>query len=244
MTPMACDGGLLRPPWKCWKRWKRHTLFFSSLASNFQPCQQFPALPAISSLASNFLPCQQFPALPAISCLASNFLPGQQFPALPDVAAHRHRLPVRAAPKRVARASRLAKIPSFASLYQCLESESFAEREKASHDLNELATVAAPRLRHLPSGASAEARRRAKAVLDKIDAISASSAPEGRIEDDFLAAKELVRASRAVTALEMAGTPDAGEALTALPKEGPTSWLGEQARASLDRLAKRFVAMP
>src|SRR5260370_29905997 len=45
----------------------------SSVASHFQRCQQFPALPAISSVASNFQRCQQFPALPAISSVASNF---------------------------------------------------------------------------------------------------------------------------------------------------------------------------
>src|SRR5260370_3124582 len=66
---------------------------------SFQPCQQFPALPAISSLASNFQPCQQFPALPAISSLASNFQPCQhfhRFPSrdeLPEVAARCHTVP-------------------------------------------------------------------------------------------------------------------------------------------------------
>src|SRR3977135_4115709 len=39
-----------KPDW--WKRWKGGTRFFSSLASNFQPCQQFPALPAISTIAA------------------------------------------------------------------------------------------------------------------------------------------------------------------------------------------------
>ncbi len=124
-------------------------------------------------------------------------------------------------------------------MYQGLESESFAEREKASRDLTELAEVAAGRLRQLPAGASAEARQRAKTILDKVDAISPSSGTEGRIEADFLAAKELVRASRAVTALEMAGTPEAREALTALADDGARTWLSETARASLERLKRR-----
>jgi hypothetical protein len=39
--------------------WKGGTRFFSSLASNFQRCQPFPALPAFSSVASIFQRCQR-----------------------------------------------------------------------------------------------------------------------------------------------------------------------------------------
>src|SRR6267154_1926848 len=76
-------------------RWESHPLkndafprrtvthFFSSVASFFQRCQLFPALPAFSSVARFFQRCQLFPALPAFSSVASFFQRCQLFPALP-----------------------------------------------------------------------------------------------------------------------------------------------------------------
>jgi hypothetical protein len=109
-----------------------------------------------------------------------------------------------------------------ARLVAALDADSFADREPATAELERLGDAAAPALRKLrDDAASAEARRRADALLDKL-----ASGPEW------------LRARRAVAALEYAGTREARRVLEGLATGSGGSRLAAEARAALDRLPK------
>ncbi|HJT75597.1 MAG TPA: hypothetical protein VJ739_00180 [Gemmataceae bacterium] len=134
--------------------------------------------------------------------------------AAPDqaVALLRERLrPIAAAdPRRVA------------DLVAGLNGDAFAEREKAEQDLLRLGFAAEPALRQaLTKDMAPEARRRVGNVLERLQGA------------------EAIRATRALEALEQAGTPEARQLLKALAAGAAEARLTQEAKASLERLARR-----
>jgi RNA polymerase sigma factor (sigma-70 family) len=122
-------------------------------------------------------------------------------------------LAARLRPSRPADPARLARLVAE------LDADGFDVRERAESELVRLGDAARPALRKLCEGpASAEARRRAEAVLEKL-----ASSPEWP------------RQRRAVAALEHAGTPEARHHLEALAAARAETRLTEEARAALAR---------
>jgi HEAT repeat protein len=107
-------------------------------------------------------------------------------------------------------------------LVRALDHESFAERERASAELEELAEAALPVLKEAKSDpSSAERRRRAEALLEKLNAV-----PPG---------PTALRRLRAVAALEAMSTPEARQLLESLAKGLPEARFTKEARAALER---------
>lgn len=99
-------------------------------------------------------------------------------------------------------------------------------REQASRELAGLGEAVEPQLREALKGQpSAEVRRRVEGLLEKL---SGQTAPP-----------EVLRAWRGVEVLERADTPDARAALEALAKGPREARLTQDAKASLQRLARR-----
>lgn len=106
-----------------------------------------------------------------------------------------------------------------------LENERFAARENATKELRELGDVAEASLRKALDGKpSPEKRRRVEDLLARLDAARAPA---------------LLRAVRAVEVLEYIGSPQARQVLARLAKGAPEARLTLEAKASLERLAKR-----
>jgi hypothetical protein len=107
-----------------------------------------------------------------------------------------------------------------------LDNDEFAVREAASQRLAEFGDSAEPALRAFLKGKpSAESRKRAEAALDIL------AGPKG----------EALRAVRAIEVLEYVGPPAACRLLEELSRGAPEARLTREARASLDRIAKRRV---
>jgi len=107
-----------------------------------------------------------------------------------------------------------------------LDHEQFARRERASGELEKVGEPAAPALRKaLKEKSSLEMRRRITALLEAIDAQTASP--------------EWLRTVRALQALESIGTPKASQILEGLTRGAPEARLTEEAKASLQRLRRR-----
>jgi HEAT repeat protein len=103
-----------------------------------------------------------------------------------------------------------------------LDSERFAVRENATRELERLGESALPALRKVLSDSpSAEVHRRVEQLLAK---------PAGA---------DRLRDVRAVEALEHIGTSDAREVLQNLAKGTAEARLTREAKAALERLAKR-----
>jgi hypothetical protein len=103
-----------------------------------------------------------------------------------------------------------------------LDSERFAARENATRELESLGESALPALRKvLADSPSAEVHRRVEQLLAK---------PAGA---------DRLRDVRAVEALEHIGTSDAREVLQNLAKGSAEARLTREAKAALERLAKR-----
>jgi RNA polymerase sigma factor (sigma-70 family) len=126
--------------------------------------------------------------------------------------------------------SRLSPAPPVAEdelrkLLADLDSESYERREATSRRLTELLDVAEPELEKvLQSAPSAEKRRRIEQIL---------STPR------VVRAPDLVRALRAVEVLERVGSEEARHVIEALARGAAAARLTREARAALDRLAKR-----
>jgi hypothetical protein len=115
-----------------------------------------------------------------------------------------------------------------ARLIADLDSNQFAEREEASKALENLEEVAVGACRKaLQAQPSLEVRRRLEAVLEK-EAKSASAPPPERM-----------RALRAIEVLEHIGTPEAQDVLNSLAQGASEARLTQEAKTSLERLAKR-----
>lgn len=111
-------------------------------------------------------------------------------------------------------------------LIRMLNSAKFAVREKASEELSELGDLAIPALKKALAGnPPAESRRRIEQMLAKL---------QGPIT-----LLKQARGLRAVEVLEHVGSPEARQVLENLAKGAPEGWLTQEAKASLDRLARR-----
>jgi hypothetical protein len=136
--------------------------------------------------------------------------PGQAVPLLEG-----HLRPVPPAdPARVAR------------LIADLDSDRFAVREKAAHELEQLGRLVEPALRKaLAERPSAEVRRRLTQLLER--------------PTEAILPPEQLRAVRATEVLEQIGTPEAKALLEKLAKGAPEARLTQEAKASLQRMARR-----
>jgi WD40 repeat protein len=112
-----------------------------------------------------------------------------------------------------------------AALLQALGSPKFADREKATLELEDLAEAAEPALRLARKTTLAEeSRRRIARLLEKLDPL--------------VSAKRL-RELRAVEVLEAIGSPKARRLLEVLAKGLPQAQLTQEARGALGRIATR-----
>ena len=142
--------------------------------------------------------------------IALSHSPGQSVPLLRD----------RVQPVAAPAAERLQQ------LVAALESDEFAVRQKAGQELEQLGDLAEPALRRvLESKPSLDVRRRIEALLDKAGTGTWSG--------------ERLRLWRVIEVLEGIGTPDAQAVLKTLAEGAPASRLTQEAKASLERLAKR-----
>jgi WD40 repeat protein len=106
-----------------------------------------------------------------------------------------------------------------ARLLAALGSDQFAERDKASEELEKLGATAEPALRKaLKETPSLEVRKRVERVLEKLEG-------ESRLG-----------AQRALEVLERLGTPEARKLLEALADGAPDAWLTREARSARGRL--------
>jgi WD40 repeat protein len=104
-----------------------------------------------------------------------------------------------------------------------LDSDRFAERDKASKELERLGEVAEPELRlALKNPPSPEVRARIRTLLRKL---SGPSGARGRLQ-----------ILRAISVLERSRTAKARQALGELAKAAPGALLGKEAQAALERL--------
>ena len=109
-----------------------------------------------------------------------------------------------------------------------LDSEEYAVRQVAMKELAALGELAGPLLRErLAANPPLEVRKRVEELLSQTKVLHAG---------------EVVRGVRAVEALEHIGTSDAREVLESLAKGAPEARLTREAKASLERLAKRRAA--
>jgi hypothetical protein len=109
-----------------------------------------------------------------------------------------------------------------AALVADLDSDQFAEREKAERELRDLGEQAGPALRKALEGQpSAEMQRRLEALLEQIDPARSP---------------EVLRQGRALEVLERIGTPEAGRLLRKLAEGAPGTRLTQDAAAALARL--------
>jgi hypothetical protein len=107
-----------------------------------------------------------------------------------------------------------------------LDSLVFADREKATHELERLGEVAEPWLRKaLASEPSPEVRRRVEALLNKLQ--GAITSPE------------TLRSVRAIEALEHIANPEARKVLQSLTSGAPEARLTHEAKAAVQRLERR-----
>jgi hypothetical protein len=107
-----------------------------------------------------------------------------------------------------------------------LDSAVFADREKASRELERQAELAEPLLRKTLAGdPSPEVRRRIEGLLSKLQGPVTSS--------------ETLRSVRAVEVLEHIATPEAHELLRKLAAGGAEARLTGEAKAALERLRSR-----
>jgi RNA polymerase sigma factor (sigma-70 family) len=113
-----------------------------------------------------------------------------------------------------------------AGLIADLDSDSFATRQKAATELEQLGELAAPALKEaLAARPSAETRQRLERLVDRLGT--------GELAPDML------RGVRAVEVLERLGTAEAKELLTRLAGGAVTARLTREADAARQRLAAR-----
>jgi WD40 repeat protein len=112
-----------------------------------------------------------------------------------------------------------------ARLLADLDADAFEAREAASRELAELGERAEAALRKAAKEGQPEGRRRSEALLDRLE--------RGELPP------ETVRAVRVIETLERLGTPETVRFLEALAKGVPEARQTRDAKAALDRLAKR-----
>jgi WD40 repeat protein len=118
-----------------------------------------------------------------------------------------------------------------AKLVADLDNPEFPTREKANAQLEQLHELAAPALRKaLSAPASAEARRRVEAMLEKLRRRQVP--PEN------------LRALRCLELLELIGSPAAIELVRTLSRGAPEAKLTQEAKAAHERLSKWLTGGP
>jgi WD40 repeat protein len=153
-------------------------------------------------------------------------------------AAYRAMCALQAAPGAAVTAvrERLRSVPApgpeaIPQLVKDLDSDRFEVRQRAARELERLEERAVPALREALAGKpSAEVRRRAEELLDRLEG---PAPPPGEL-----------RRLRAVEVLEQIGTADARTALEGLAEGTPEARLTQEAKASLERLARQHPAAP
>ena len=111
-----------------------------------------------------------------------------------------------------------------------LDSDDFAVRERATKEIGEYGEFARPAFERVLSGQpSAEVRSRIEMLAEKC---APARSPER------------LRALRAVEVLENLGTPEAQRLLERLATGAPEAGLTQEAKASLERLARRPAPSP
>jgi hypothetical protein len=143
--------------------------------------------------------------------------------------------PKRAVPFIEKALSELPKLRDAPALISDLDSDQFAVREKAQKELEMLGKIAEPAVRQaLARGPSLEVRRRLERLLEKL---------KGPVTD-----RDILQRCRAIEILEHIGTSTPGadatqlaamDLLKKLAGGAPEARLTEEAKASLQRLAKR-----
>jgi HEAT repeat protein len=112
-----------------------------------------------------------------------------------------------------------------------LDSEEFTVRESATEQLIKLGEPIEPALREfLRSPPSPESQRRAEVAMKKLNRLNLSP--------------EALRSLRAVEVLEQIGTREAIGVLESLANGASGARLTQEAKASVERLAKLLVPMP
>lgn len=112
-----------------------------------------------------------------------------------------------------------------------LDAAAFEKREEASKELLQLGSDAGPALRQALAGSlSAEARRRIEALMENPSRLPPSA--------------EQLRRLRAIAALEQIGSAEALAILRDLTQGAPAAAETQEARAALERWAKRHVSQP
>jgi hypothetical protein len=112
-----------------------------------------------------------------------------------------------------------------------LDAEKFAEREKAMRALRQAGRATQAALaKALRGNPSAEQRRRLEALLDELEG---DDTPTSRLQ-----------LARSIEVLERIGGPSAQELLRSLAGGAPEARLTREAKASLERLARRPTAAP
>jgi WD40 repeat protein len=113
-----------------------------------------------------------------------------------------------------------------ARLIADLDSDQFTARQNASAELERLGNLAEPELRNALKGqVSLEVRRRVTQLLEKL---------QGPVPTT-----DRLRAGRALELIERIGTPEAKRLLEQLAAGAPQARLSQDAKAALERLAKR-----
>jgi hypothetical protein len=116
-------------------------------------------------------------------------------------------------------------------LIKNLDSPKFGERTRAEAELEKMQELAKPAM---------EAALAAKPPLEVAKRIDGLLAKLG----GTLSAGEKLRSIRALESLEMIGTPDAAEVLKTIAGGAPEARVTEDARASLERLARSLSRKP
>lgn len=113
-------------------------------------------------------------------------------------------------------------------LVETLDNDKFADRERATRELEALGEVAEPLLRKaLEGNPSPEARRRMERVLEQIDN-----------------AEQNPNAAHAIRTVELLRAPEARLVLEALAKGARDSWWTKEAKSALQRIGNRPKAIP
>jgi hypothetical protein len=115
-----------------------------------------------------------------------------------------------------------------------LDDDHFAVRQKATRELEKMSELGAPVLRQVLQGRpSLEVRRRVERILEQL---------EKRRGTDF--PSDWLRVLRTIEVLEKIGNAEARQVLESLVRQVPELQLAREARASLERLAKRPAPSP
>ena len=128
--------------------------------------------------------------------------------------------------------AKLSPVPAVADerlarLIADLDNVAFATRAQAARELEELGERAMDRLQKAATGnPSLEVKRQLETLLGK------------QTQERLNPSPEVLRILRALEVLELAGTPEARQMLERLASGAPQARLTQEAKASLDRLAR------